>query len=66
MREFAERKVIVGERGAYRRQLEIADISVPADTASDDRRTHRPTDAASKANTERRSDHRFSLRHRTF
>ena len=29
IREFAERKVIVGERGAYRRQLEIADISVP-------------------------------------
>jgi class 3 adenylate cyclase len=30
VREFAERKVIVGDRGAYRRQLEIADISVPA------------------------------------
>jgi adenylate cyclase len=29
IREFAERKVIVGGRGAYRRQLEIADVSVP-------------------------------------
>ncbi|OBF34218.1 hypothetical protein A5724_16805 [Mycobacterium sp. ACS1612] len=29
VREFAERKVIVGNRGAYRRQLDIADISVP-------------------------------------
>jgi adenylate cyclase len=29
VREFAERQVIVGDRGAYRRQLEIADISVP-------------------------------------
>jgi class 3 adenylate cyclase len=29
VREFAERQVIVGDRGAYRRQLNIADISVP-------------------------------------
>jgi class 3 adenylate cyclase len=29
IREFAERKVIVGDRGAYRRRAEIADISVP-------------------------------------
>jgi adenylate cyclase len=29
VREFAERRVIVGERGAYRRQPELADISVP-------------------------------------
>ncbi|MFG1929464.1 AAA family ATPase [Mycobacterium sp. NPDC048908] len=29
VREFAERRVIVGDRGAYRRQVEIADISVP-------------------------------------
>jgi class 3 adenylate cyclase len=29
VREFAERQVIVGDRGAYRRQLTIADISVP-------------------------------------
>jgi adenylate cyclase len=30
VREFAERQVIVGERGAYRRQQELADVSVPA------------------------------------
>jgi adenylate cyclase len=29
VREFAERGVIVGERGAYRRQREVADVSVP-------------------------------------
>lgn len=29
VREFAERGVLVGERGAYRRQREVADISVP-------------------------------------
>jgi adenylate cyclase len=29
IREFAERKILVGGRGAYRRQHEIADITVP-------------------------------------
>jgi adenylate cyclase len=29
VREFAERRVIVGDRGAYRRQQEIVDVSVP-------------------------------------
>jgi len=29
VREFAERRVIVGERGAYRREQELADVSVP-------------------------------------
>jgi class 3 adenylate cyclase len=29
VREFAERRVIVGERGEYRRHREIADVSVP-------------------------------------
>jgi adenylate cyclase len=29
VREFTEQRVIVGERGAYRRQRELADVSVP-------------------------------------
>jgi hypothetical protein len=29
VREFTEQQVIVGERGAYRRQRELADVSVP-------------------------------------
>ena len=30
VREFVERRVIVGERGAYRRQRELAEVRVPA------------------------------------
>ena len=29
LREFAERQVIVGERGAYRRERQLADVNVP-------------------------------------
>jgi adenylate cyclase len=29
VREYAERRVIVGERGAYRRQQDVGDVSVP-------------------------------------
>lgn len=50
VREFAERKVIVGDRGAYRRQLEIADISVPATLqATISARIDRLTPAAKRA-----------------